>query len=296
MMATSTSTPRTIQRAIMTGPFLRTPWTSAYRLLAGAVQLVHDPGNLVAELLQGSKQRDEIGRFAPLAEAEQPSPRYFELKGPVHLEEVGHHPCVDEVVRELPILALDVERAVEALGLELDVVQTPVVGQAREHVLAVARKVRAEGLDLRDGAREAIVGLGPIPLRVGRLLVVPVVELPHRHRLPRAPEHVLRAATVAFGEQSEGQPKATQGVGRRVLEAELPGHGGELLAPLLLQVVGEERAAGREQDDQDDQKEHHARAIGTPPPALKQAPQEVLPVPPPTKIAAPRAISMAGSR
>src|SRR5581483_11253201 len=196
-----TTTPRTIQSAIMTGPFL--PVASAYRLPARPVQLVDHARNVVTELLEGAEQGDELGRLAPLAEEQQPLPRDLELEGPIDLEEVLHHPSVDEVVGELPILALHVERTVEVLGLELDVVETEVVGQAGEHVLAVDREMRAEGVDLRHRAREAVVRPAPVPVRIGRLLVVPVVELGDRRRLPRAPEHVLRSATIALGEQGE---------------------------------------------------------------------------------------------
>src|SRR3990170_1012765 len=127
-------------------------------------------GNLVAEPLERPEQRYQLRRTALLPETHQPRPACLEPGLGGGVEEPLHHALIDEIVREPTVLRLHVERAVELVHLEPDVVQTEPIGDPREEVLAIDRDRRAGRLDLRYRARETVVGLGPAPLRVRGLL------------------------------------------------------------------------------------------------------------------------------
>src|SRR5688572_33004621 len=115
-MATSATTPSTIHRTstvVPSSPLGRSRRPAALfpraSLPAGpqTVQVVDNPRDPVAELPKRPEQGDELGRLSPLRVHEQPRPAGLERERPVGPEEPVHHPLVDEVVRELAVLALD---------------------------------------------------------------------------------------------------------------------------------------------------------------------------------------------
>src|SRR5207253_10115942 len=120
---------------------------------------------------------------------------------------------------ELAVLALHPEGAVELLRLELDVVEAERPTQSGEDVLTAHRDAGDVGGDRRRRAREAVVAAMSTSLRVGALVVVPVVAEPDSKVAGHPPEHVLDAAPVAAPEQDEGKVDGVERIVGRVSEA-----------------------------------------------------------------------------
>ena len=146
----------------------------------------------------------------PARRAEEIGPHRLERAAARSVEQERHHARVDDVVGELPVPALHAERAVELLRLELDVVEAERSAQTGEHVLTSDRDARDVGVDRCRRAREAVVAAMPASLRVGALVVVPVVEEPNRQVSRHPPEHVLDAPPVAPLEQREGEGQGVE--------------------------------------------------------------------------------------
>src|SRR6185295_3073217 len=118
----------------------------------------------------------------------------------------------------------DVERPVEGLVLELDVMEGKGSRHPGEERLAADRERGTRGSDRHDRAVEPRVRAAGPALGVCRLVVVPVVERAEIEALPYPRENVLHAPPVTLLEQREGLAEQTERVLERVREAQLPSH------------------------------------------------------------------------
>jgi len=213
----------------------------------------------------GAQEVDHPRRRHPLGPAQQPVADDLERVSLPVPEEPVHHAGVAEGGREPLVRSFHVEPPVELLRLELDVPEREGAREAREQVLLADLQLRTHGIHQRDQAVEAVVALGPMSLRVGGLLVVPVVERADLESLPEAPHHVLDPTAVSLLEQGEGFPHRVEWVVDREVEALTEGEGTHLPLPLELQLVLVVDETGCRQDEHEDQQQRrrftHVRSI-----------------------------------
>src|SRR3954466_16167668 len=114
------------------------------------VQLGHDARDVVGEAAKRAEERDQLLRTRELAVAERPAAGDLEGPPAAVREEPGHHPRIDEGGREALLLARHLERPLELLGLEGDLMLQDAAGGASERVLGADRDRPTPGGDLRD--------------------------------------------------------------------------------------------------------------------------------------------------
>jgi hypothetical protein len=213
------------------------------------------------ELRRGLDERGPVVRRELPGRDQHERPDDLERVDAADRQQELHHASVEQRERELLVLAPHAERTVEVFVLELDVVEADRGTNARQDVLVPDPQRRAVGRDGHRRAGEAVVVTGAVAVRVGRLVVVPVVEHPHRHVVAFAPHHVLDAAPGALREQREGQPDGARGIVLGEGEPEALRDQEQVRDALALRVVlHPPDAAGDDQPENDERDERQRQS------------------------------------
>ena len=180
----------------------------------------------------------------------------------IGVEQELHHLRVDHVGGEFAVVALDLERLVELLALEFDVVEADCARDRAEQPFAAHVQVRQRPLQSRRIDRE-VVRLRRRRLAVAGAGLVAVGEAQRGTARAGRGEHVERSVAEALTERRTPRQLAVAVVRGRVAVAVLRGPGGEGGLAALVRVVATD--AGRD-DDKDDDHDHDSDHQREPPP------------------------------
>ena len=157
-------------------------------------------------------ERSKLVALEALGVQQHPAVVHLHLDEAVRRGEQVDHLCVEEDVCEPPVLARDVEGAVELLGLELEVAESDHRGRLAHDAFLCQRELRPHPSDLGRRAGAAVVGAMGRSLVVLVLVVPPVVENADRLRRIGSPHITFCVPRPSpFRKRSNGGPPQSNG-------------------------------------------------------------------------------------
>src|SRR6476660_3962489 len=126
------------------------------------------------KLVEPRAELEPVGGLELLPGEQHPRTDHLDALEGVGVEQPLHHLAVEQRERELLVVALHAEAAVEVVVLELDVVQAEMVTEPVQEVLVPELETRACGRNRRERTGEPVVLLGTVAATVTGLVVVPV--------------------------------------------------------------------------------------------------------------------------
>ncbi len=228
------------------------------------VELGHRGGDGVEDAVEEAEQPGQRLRWQWLAVHEDPRAPHLEAEALHRLEQQGLHGRVEERHREAPVVGGDVERLVELVGLDLDLVVADGVAQRAAEARGAHAEPGERGVAERRGARGRVTRLGIATCRrvsgADPRVVVPAqledLDPPNVGVAP--PQHRCHLLARSLVQEVERTAHAPEGIVVGVPEAAGRGHRLDRALPAGADRHQPQDHRGHGQLEGDDRRHGHA--------------------------------------